>query len=180
MDISGNIVDIVAQAIYPGTITVQNGFITELRREKSGVYDTYILPGFIDAHVHVESSMLPPSEFARMASVHGTIAAVCDPHEIANVLGPAGIRFMIDDAARSPFKFYFAAPSCVPATPYETTGGYVGIQEIRLLLENSDIHLLGEVMNMPAVVNGERDITQKIEAAKNAGKPIDGHAPGLS
>lgn len=179
MNISGNIVDIVDQIIYPATITVQNGFITEIRRENSTPYDTYILPGFIDAHVHIESSLLTPSEFARLATLHGTVAAVCDPHEIANVLGMSGIRFMIDNAAKSPFKFYFGAPSCVPATPYETAGGHIGIQEIQELLGDPNIHLLCEVMNFPAVIQGESEIMRKIAAAIATGKPIDGHAPGL-
>ena len=138
-----------------------------------------MIPGFIDAHIHIESSMLTPSRFAAAATVHGTVGAVSDPHEIANVLGKEGIDFMLRDAAEVPFHFVFGAPSCVPATPYETNGATLGPSEIEALLDRDEIGYLSEVMNFPAVIKGERETIAKIEAAKRAGKPVDGHAPGL-
>ncbi len=139
----------------------------------------YVLPGFVDAHVHIESSMLTPSQFARLAVVHGTVATVSDPHEIANVLGMQGVEYMISEGKRSPFKFCFGAPSCVPATIFETAGAVLDAEDIASLLSKEEVGYLAEVMNFPGVLNGEQDLLKKLEWAKKFGKPIDGHAPGL-
>ena len=176
--ISGNIVDVVDGEIYPGTLLISKGRITDIIRNTER-YDTFIVPGFIDAHVHVESSMLVPSEFARIAALHGTIACVSDPHEIANILGIEGVRYMIDNARSVPVGFYFGAPSCVPATDFETSGAVIGLKEIKELLNMEEIHYLAEVMNFPGVIHGNADVIEKIRFAKKYGKPIDGHAPGL-
>lgn len=177
MNISGNIVDVLDRRIYPGTILVRNGRITQIT--EGGDRDTWIIPGFIDSHVHLESSMMVPSEFARLASVHGTVAAVCDPHEIANVLGIEGVEFMITNGAAVPFRFCFGAPSCVPATPFETAGAALGPAQIESLLQRKDVKFLAEVMNFPGVINGDPEIMKKIALAQKYGKPVDGHAPGL-
>ena len=176
--ISGNIVDVVDGEIYPGTLLISKGRITDIIRNTER-YDTFIIPGFIDAHVHVESSMLVPSEFARIAALHGTIACVSDPHEIANVLGIEGVRYMIDNARSVPVGFYFGAPSCVPATEFETSGAVIGPEGIAELLSMEDIHYLAEVMNFPGVILGNTEVLEKIRIAKKYGKPIDGHAPGI-
>ncbi|MCX5811641.1 MAG: adenine deaminase [Proteobacteria bacterium] len=178
MKVSANIVDVLNSTIYPGMIDIQNGRIAAITRN-NGSYDTFILPGFVDAHVHIESSMLVPSEFARLAVMHGTVATVSDPHEIANVLGMNGVRFMIENGKSVPFKFYFGASPCVPATVFETAGASLGQYEIETLLENNEIKYLSEMMNFPGVIGGDSDIMAKIGAAKKYGKPIDGHAPGL-
>lgn len=178
MMISGNIVDLLDSRIYPGTITVRNGRIEEI--VEGGKYNTWIIPGFVDSHVHVESSLLAPSEFARLAAVHGTVAAVCDPHEIANVLGMEGVEFMIENGGTVPFGFYFGAPSCVPATPFETAGASIGPAEIETLLQRNDVKFLAEMMNFPGVINRDPEVMEKIALAKKYGKPVDGHAPGLS
>lgn len=177
MKISGNIVDAVKSRIYAGTVLVRNGRIEEI--VEGGSYNTWIIPGFVDSHVHVESSLLAPSEFARLAAVHGTVAAVCDPHEIANVLGMEGVEFMIENGRSVPFRFAFGAPSCVPATPFETAGASVGPAEIESLLQRNDVKFLAEVMNFPGVINGDPQVLEKIAMAKKYGKPVDGHAPGL-
>lgn len=176
--VSGNIVDIVKREIYQGTLNVENGKITEIIRGRVKD-DQYILPGLIDSHIHIESSMLIPSEFARLAVRHGTIASVSDPHEIANVLGMKGIRFMINNGKKVPFKFYFGASSCVPATQFETSGANLGVKEIDELLQMDDIHYLSEMMNFPGVLFGDKEVMEKIAIAKKYNKPIDGHAPGL-
>lgn len=178
MEISGNIIDIPARRIYPGTITVTDGKISRIT-ENQGTYTNYILPGFVDAHVHVESSMLTPSEFARLAVVHGTIATVSDPHEIANVLGVEGVRYMLDNGKTVPFKFCFGAPSCVPATTFETAGAVVTVEDVTQLLALPEVLYLTEMMNFPGVLYQQPDVMAKIAAAQQAGKPVDGHAPGL-
>jgi adenine deaminase len=178
-NISGNIVDIQNWDIFPGTIKINKGKITEITREKNE-YKDFIIPGFVDAHVHIESSMLTPSEFARIAAVHGTVAIVSDPHEIANVLGINGVYYMLNNASKVPLKFCFGAPSCVPASPFETTGHALNNKDIEELLKNSKIGFLAEVMNYPGVINKDPDIMAKLNIAKNYSKPIDGHAPGLS
>lgn len=176
--VSGNIVDVVSQRIYSGTIEIKNGKIHSIIEKK--VNEThYIIPGFIDAHIHIESSMLIPSEFARIAVTHGTVASVSDPHEIANVLGIEGVKFMIQNGEKVPFKFYFGAPSCVPATSFESTGASLGIKEIDELLSSNKIYYLAEMMNFPGVLANNEEILKKIAIAKKYGKPIDGHAPGL-
>ncbi|HOG93161.1 MAG TPA: amidohydrolase family protein [Opitutaceae bacterium] len=142
-------------------------------------YRQQIAPGFVDAHVHIESSLMPPSEFARWAVVHGTVATVSDPHEIANVLGEAGVRYMLDDARRSPLKFHFGAPSCVPATDRESSGATLDAKAVAKLLARRDVYGLSEVMNYPGVLGGDPEVLAKIEAARRLGKPVDGHAPGL-
>ncbi len=179
MKVFGNIVDILQSEVYPGTIEVQGGRIANITREGNRGYDTFILPGFIDAHVHIESSMLVPSEFARLAATHGTVACVSDPHEIANVLGMDGVRYMIENGRKVPFKFYFGVPSCVPATPFETAGAWIGQKEVEALFENNEIKYLSEVMNFPGVIEGDPDMMAKIKIAQKHGKPVDGHAPGL-
>ncbi|RZB32733.1 MAG: adenine deaminase [Candidatus Argoarchaeum ethanivorans] len=177
--ISGNIVDVLHSRVYQGTLTISNGRIVDIR-EKDDKCDTYIIPGLVDAHIHIESSMLTPSEFARAAVIHGTVATVSDPHEIANVLGIKGVKYMIEDALRIPFKFYFGAPSCVPATPFETSGAVLGSDEIEELLKLKQIKYLGEVMNFPGVVNDDPEVINKINIAKKYSKLIDGHAPMLT
>lgn len=176
--VSGNVVDLTANRIYAGTIEVVGGVIARITPD-SGRYDTYLLPGFVDAHIHVESSMLPPSEFARVAVTHGTVATVSDPHEIANVLGVAGVRYMIEDGLRVPFHFCVGAPSCVPATTFETAGATLDAHAVADLLAGEHVAYLSEVMNVPGVLNGDADLLAKLAAAKRLGKPIDGHAPGL-
>ncbi|RZN15085.1 MAG: adenine deaminase [Methanosarcinales archaeon] len=176
--ISGNIVDVPHSRIYKGTLIISNGRIVDILKTDDKC-DTYIIPGLVDAHIHIESSMLTPSEFARAAVIHGTVAAVSDPHEIANVLGLKGVKYMIEDALSIPFKFYFGAPSCVPATPFETSGAVLGSGEIEELLKLKQIKYLGEVMNFPGVVNDDPEIINKINIAKKCSKLIDGHAPML-
>lgn len=178
MQISGKIIDIFHRRIFPGIITIKNGRIQSIV-ESENASSNFILPGFIDGHIHIESSMLVPSEFARIASTHGTVATVSDPHEIANVMGIDGIEFMIDNANQVPFKFFFGAPSCVPATPFETAGGKFGNEELEYLLKKENILYLSEMMNVPGVLNRDPGEMYKIELAKKYGKQIDGHAPGL-
>lgn len=174
--ISGNIVDVLNSTVYPGQIEIESGKIKKIVRD-SGNYENYIIPGFVDSHVHVESSMLVPTEFARIASVHGTVATVSDPHEIANVVGAPGIDFLIDDSSRTPFKFYFSVPSCVP---FEQGGGILSIADVERLMGYENVRCLGEVMDFVGVINGDELIMKKMEAAKKAGRVIDGHAPELS
>ncbi|MFO8055003.1 MAG: adenine deaminase [Bacteroidales bacterium] len=178
--VSGMIVDIRKNRIFPGILTVENGKISAIREsEQSRVEAQYILPGLIDAHVHIESSMLLPSEFARIAVKHGTIGTVSDPHEIANVLGKQGVEFMIKNGEKTPFKFYFGAPSCVPATPFETSGAEINLEQIEELLQHPKIKYLAEMMNFPGVLKQDKQVMEKLRAAKKHNKPADGHAPGL-
>jgi adenine deaminase len=177
-EVSGNLIDILNQQIYPATIQVTDGKISSVMPNEN-VYDQYLLPGFVDAHVHVESSMLTPSQFARLAVVHGTVATVSDPHEIANVLGVAGVEYMLKNGKEVPFKFCFGAPSCVPATTFETAGAVVSVADVEVLLQKPEVLYLTEMMNFPGVLHEQADVMEKIAAAKRAGKPIDGHAPGL-
>ena len=178
MTIQGQIVDIENKRIFKGEITFENGKILSIV-EKQHQINTYILPGFIDAHIHIESSMLVPSEFARIAVKHGTVATVSDPHEIANVLGVAGVEFMIENGKQVPFKFNFGAPSCVPATSFESAGATIDADGIKTLLENPDIKYLAEMMNYPGVLFDDDEVMKKIAWAKYYNKPVDGHAPGL-
>ncbi len=176
--LSGQIVDVVAGKIFPGKVVVTDGKITSVSRCE--VAETqFILPGLIDAHVHIESSMLVPAEFARLAVVHGTTATVSDPHEIANVLGLEGIDFMINNGKLSPFKFHFGAPSCVPATGFESSGAVIDSSQIEQLLNRDDIFYLSEMMNFPGVIYGDAEVKLKLDFAKKYNKPVDGHAPGL-
>lgn len=181
--ISGNIVDIFNRQIYFGEVTVADGRIKKIERTDAAGNGqqkaAFIMPGFIDSHVHIESSMLVPSEFAKIAAVHGTVASISDPHEIANVCGMAGVEFMIENGNTVPFKFHFGAPSCVPATIFETAGAALNAADVELLLQKDEIKYLSEMMNFPGVLSGDREVHQKIAAAKKYNKPVDGHAPGL-
>lgn len=176
--IKGKLVLIKEREIISGEITVINGRIHSISKIEDAP-DQYILPGFVDAHIHIESSMLVPSEFARMAVRHGTVATVSDPHEIANVLGIEGVNFMISNADKVPFKFYFGAPSCVPATIFETAGAELGVSEIETLLSNDKIKYLSEMMNFPGVIYQDKMVMDKLAIAHRLNKPIDGHAPGV-
>ena len=179
--IKGNIVDILHKSIFFGEVRVANGIIERIEKIHSEEEENspYILPGFIDSHVHIESSMLIPSEFARLAVLHGTTGTISDPHEIANVCGMEGVKFMIDNGSKVPFKFHFGAPSCVPATIFETAGAALNVQDVETLLAMPEIFYLSEMMNFPGVLNHDEDVMQKIAAAKKINKPVDGHAPGL-
>lgn len=176
--IKGKVVLIEKREIINGEITVLNGRIQAITKIEDAP-NQYILPGFVDAHIHIESSMLVPSEFARVAVRHGTVATVSDPHEIANVLGIEGVNFMIDNAEKVPFKFYFGAPSCVPATIFETAGAELAVPEIEMLLSNDKIHYLSEMMNFPGVIFKDKMVMEKLAIAHRLNKPVDGHAPGL-
>ena len=177
--IGGQIVDLVNSRIFSGVVVVENGKIIKIEEEPVG-NTQYIMPGFVDAHVHIESSMLVPSEFARLATCHGTVATVSDPHEIANVLGKDGIRYMIENGRKVPFKFFFGAPSCVPSTAFETAGATLNAEDIEELMASSDIYYLSEVMNYPGVIHDDTELLRKIAAARRNGKPIDGHAPAVT
>ena len=178
--IKGNIVDIIGRDIYYGVVIVENDVIVDIQRlGEERKKKPYILPGFIDAHIHIESSMLTPVAFSKIALRHGTVATVSDPHEIANVCGIDGIHFMLDNAAKSPLKFYFGAPSCVPATTFETAGAEITLKDIETLFKNPNIKYLSEMMNFPGVLYGDKAVMAKIKLAKKMGKQVDGHAPGL-
>ena len=182
--VSGNLVDIHQKKIYPAEIKVENGKIASITSSPNpdsyrDQTSNYILPGFIDAHVHIESSMLVPSEFAKLAVVHGTVATVSDPHEIANVCGMEGVEFMIENGKTVPFKFNFGAPSCVPATIFETAGATLDSVDVEKLLRRDEIKYLSEMMNFPGVLNEDEEVMKKIAAAHRLLKPVDGHAPGL-
>jgi adenine deaminase len=176
--ISGNIVDVVAKRIFKGIISIENKKIISIE-ENANVENQYILPGLIDSHVHIESSMIIPSEFARLAVIHGTVATVSDPHEIGNVLGMQGVNFMIENGKKVPFKFFFGAPSCVPATPFETSGASIDAEEIEQLMSNPEIKYLSEMMNFPGVLFEDISVMDKLAIARKYKKPVDGHAPGL-
>jgi adenine deaminase len=176
--ITGKLIDLFQRRIYPAEVTVVDGIITAVT-ETTIAADQYILPGFVDAHIHIESSMLVPTAFAQMAVIHGTVATVSDPHEIANVCGSEGVQYMIDNSKLSPFKFFFGAPSCVPATTFETAGYALDSKAVETLLHSPDIWYLSEMMNYPGVLHKDPEVMAKIAAAKRIGKPVDGHAPGL-
>jgi len=179
--VEGNVVDIKGKEIYFGKIIVENGKIKSVNKIESfdSAIKRFILPGFIDSHVHIESSMVIPSEFARLATIHGTVATISDPHEIANVCGVKGVEFMIENGKRVPFKFNFGAPSCVPATTFETAGAVINSSAVKALLEKNEVKYLSEMMNFPGVLFKDEAVMKKIEAAHSLGKPVDGHAPGL-
>ncbi|MBR2228870.1 MAG: adenine deaminase [Prevotella sp.] len=185
MDYQGHIVDVVSREIFDGTLTVEDGKIAEIKRgglpERERPYP-YLMPGFIDSHVHIESSMMVPHEFARIAVSHGTIGVIADPHEIANVLGVEGVDYMIRSGRMAQFNFCFGAPSCVPALggDVETNGATIDAEDIEKLTGRQDIGFLAEMMNYPGVLAGDGEIMRKIEAARRHGKPVDGHAPGLT
>ena len=178
MIIQGNIVDIDNKEIFKGEVQFENGKITAIRKSNHTIED-YIIPGFVDAHIHIESAMLVPSEFAKIAVTHGTIATVSDPHEIANVLGVKGVDFMIENGKKVPLKFNFGAPSCVPATSFESAGAIIDADDIKKMMANPDIKYLAEMMNYPGVLSDDDEVLKKIAWAKHYNKPIDGHAPGL-
>lgn len=179
MQIKSNYIDIKNKEIFPAKISIENGKIKSIEKIDE-VLETYILPGFVDAHVHIESSMLVPTEFAKKAVIHGTVATVSDPHEIANVLGKEGVYYMIENGKKCPFKFNFGAPSCVPATNFETAGAEVTAEDIDELMSLNEIKYLAEMMNYPGVLFNDKLVMDKIAIAKNHNKPIDGHAPGLT
>lgn len=176
--IQGQYVDILNKRIYPATVLIQEGIVVSIT-ECATAPNQFILPGFIDSHVHIESSMLVPSSFARLAVVHGTIGTISDPHEIANVCGLEGVQYMIDNGKKVPFHFFFGAPSCVPATAFETAGASINSVDTAKLLASPDIFYLSEMMNFPGVLHQDTEVMQKIKAAHAIGKPVDGHAPGL-
>jgi adenine deaminase len=178
MVVQGNIVDIFNKEIFKGEVQFENGKITTIRKSNHTI-ENYILPGFVDAHIHIESSMLVPSEFAKIAVTHGTVATVSDPHEIANVLGVKGVDFMIQNGKKVPLKFNFGAPSCVPATSFETAGAIIDSEDIQKMMANPDIKYLAEMMNYPGVLYDDAEVLKKIAWAKQFNKPIDGHAPSL-
>ncbi len=178
MKISGYIIDLFKKEIYKGCIKIKENIIEDVVIENNSE-ERYIVAGLIDSHIHIESSMLVPSRFAEAAVKHGTVAVVCDPHEIANVLGTDGVEFMIDNGRKVPLKFFFGAPSCVPATSFEESGAKIGIRELRKLLAKDEVKYLSEMMNFPGVINDDREVIRKIKIAKEMNKPVDGHAPGL-
>ncbi len=177
--LAGQIVDVHARRVFPGVVEWRRGRITAVCEVASVRERRLILPGFVDAHIHIESSLLPPAEFARLAVVHGTVATVSDPHEIANVLGARGVAWMIADGKRTPLKFNFGAPSCVPATTFETAGAALDANAVARLLARRDVRYLAEVMNFPGVLGGDPALRTMMDVARKLGKPIDGHAPGL-
>jgi adenine deaminase len=177
--LTGQIVDLHRRRVFPGVVEWRRGRISSIREDASVRERRLIMPGFVDAHIHIESSLLPPAEFARLAVVHGTVATVSDPHEIANVLGSRGVAYMIADGKRTPLKFNFGAPSCVPATAFETAGATLDANAVARLLARPEVRYLAEVMNFPGVLGGDPTLRTMIEVAKKLGKPIDGHAPGL-
>ena len=180
-NISIQLVDILNKSIYPASVTIADGRIQSIQpiEEREITTKGYLMPGFIDSHVHIESSMLIPSEFARLALVHGTVGTVSDPHEIANVCGMEGVEFMIANGKQVPFKFNFGAPSCVPATIFETAGAALDSKDVTALLQKPEVKYLSEMMNFPGVLHKDPEVMKKIAAAHAAGKPVDGHAPGL-
>ncbi len=180
MELKGWIVDILNHRTYAGKVRIEKGKIAEIVEvHDPAIPQQYIIPGFVDSHVHIESSMLIPSEFARLAVVHGTVATISDPHEIANVCGMRGVQYMIEDGKKVPFHFYFGAPSCVPATTFETAGATLDAEEVKQLLMMDEIHYLSEMMNFPGVLFEDEEVMKKIKYAKELNKPVDGHAPGL-
>lgn len=179
IEISGHIVDVKNQQIFDGIIMVDHGRIYNIKKSHI-VEDQYVMPGFIDSHVHIESTMLLPENFAKIAARHGTVGVVADPHEIGNVLGVKGVEFMIESARKTNFHFCFCAPSCVPATNFETVGHRIDSKDIALLLQNPEIYGLAEMMNYPGVIYEDPEVLRKIEHARKMGKPIDGHAPGVT
>lgn len=185
MKFTAYILDVLTDSVYPARITIEDGIFKQIipiqvTEETKIDVDGLLLPGFIDSHIHIESSMITPAQFARIAVRHGTTSVVCDPHEIANVCGIDGIEFMIENSKTVPFNFYFTAPSCVPATGFETSGAVLNSDEIEYLLQKDEVVALGEMMNFPGVINGDGEVLRKLELARQYRKPIDGHAPLVS
>jgi len=179
MKISGKLIDIHNRDIYPAEITISGSRIERIQKVQSAP-EVFIMPGLIDAHIHIESSMITPGAFAVAAVKHGTCSVVSDPHEIANVLGIKGVEFMMEDARKVPLKFWFGAPSCVPATNFETNGASINSEQVGLLLGNDEIKYLSEMMNFPGVIYDDSEVLKKISLAKTLNKPVDGHAPGIT
>jgi adenine deaminase len=178
MTIKTNYVDIKRRTIFAAQIEIAGDKIVNIIPIDESV-EGYAIPGFVDAHVHIESSMLIPSEFARIAVLHGSVGTVSDPHEIANVMGLEGVYYMINNGKKVPFKFNFGAPSCVPATSFETAGAEIDVEGIKELMSNKDIKYMAEMMNYPGVIFDDPMVLAKLAAAKAVNKPIDGHAPGV-
>ncbi|MHC1598051.1 MAG: adenine deaminase [Candidatus Methanofastidiosia archaeon] len=176
--IEGNIIDVINGEIYPGIIHFNDKICRIVQNDKS--YDKYIVPGYIDAHIHIESTMLPPSSFSWAVAPHGTVAVIADPHEIANVMGTSGVEYMVEDAKNALINIYFTAPSCVPATRFETSGATLNADSISKLMKRKEFVALGEMMNYPGVINGDAECLGKIACAKKNGKPVDGHCPGIT
>ena len=184
MPFTAYILDVLTNSVYPARITINNGVFEEIvpivsDDNLSVDVEGLLIPGFIDSHIHIESSMLTPAQFAKIAVRHGTTSVVCDPHEIANVCGIEGIEFMIENAHQVPFNFYFSAPSCVPATTFETAGATLNSDDIEFLLKKDEVVALGEMMNFPGVLNGDEEVLRKLKLARDYNLPIDGHAPLL-
>src|SRR5665811_1625145 len=179
MKVSGQLVDIHTRNIYPAVLSILDGKILKVEKVQKAP-EVFIIPGLIDAHIHIESSMITPGAFSLAAVKHGTCGVVSDPHEIANVLGIKGVEFMINDAKKVPLNFFFGAPSCVPATKFESNGANMDHTIVRKLLERSDIRYLSEMMNFRGVIYKDSEVLKKLDCAKELNKPIDGHAPGLS
>ncbi|MFW6100882.1 MAG: adenine deaminase [Bacteroidota bacterium] len=177
--ITGNVVDIPGKRTFPGKVHIGSGVIQKIEFTKESVDDGYILPGLVDGHIHIESSMLSPQQFTKTAIQHGTVGTVSDPHEIANVLGEEGIQFMINNAKPAPLKINFGVPSCVPATPFETSGSVIDSEKVKQLIQEDHFRYLSEMMNFPGVLAKDEEVMKKIKSAQAVGKPIDGHAPGL-
>jgi adenine deaminase len=185
MKFTAYILDVLTDSVYPARITIADGIFKEIvpihvTEETKIDVDGLIVPGFIDSHIHIESSMMTPAQFAKVAVRHGTTAVVCDPHEIANVCGIEGVEFMIENASTVPFNFYFAAPSCVPATAFETSGAKLDSEDIEYLLKKPEMVALAEMMNYPGVIGADNEVLSKLKIARMYKKPIDGHAPLVS
>jgi len=179
----GKVINVLTHEIYEAEIAIYDDMIAGVGNGYKGereidLQGKFVCPGFIDAHVHIESSMVPPREFAKVVIPHGVTTVISDPHEIANVLGLEGIRFMLEDAKYGPMSMYVDAPSCVPATNMETSGSQLEFYDLATLLTNPWVIGLGEVMNYPGVIHADKQVLQKIKTF--AGKPIDGHAPGVT
>ena len=175
----GNIYDIGSGKFVKGEIKIMGDRIIDILPTSKSC-SNYIIPGFIDSHIHIESSLLFPAAFSQIAITHGTVAAIADPHEIANVLGSEGIRLMKVNADQADLKFYFGAPPCVPATDFETSGATITTNDIKNLFDSGTCHHLAEVMNYPGVIHHDSELMAKINIAKSFGKIIDGHAPNLT
>ena len=185
MQFTSYMLDVLTDSVYPARITIEDGIFKEIvpiqvSEETQIDVEGLMLPGFIDSHIHIESSMMTPAQFAKVAVRHGTTAVVCDPHEIANVHGIDGVEFMIENASTVPFNFYFAAPSCVPATSFETSGAVLDSEDIEYLLQKPEVVALAEMMNFPGVIGADEEVLRKLRIARKYNKPIDGHAPLVS
>ena len=170
----GNIVDVVSRRVFPGRVLIENGRIAQVEELPAAECQegVFIMPGFVDSHIHIESTLMTPQNYARMAVANGVVAAVCDPHEIANVLGTEGIEYMIADGKGVRFNFNYAVPSCVPSTEFETAGARLGAEDVAVLIGKEEVVALAEVMNVPGVVYEDPDMLAKLQAAKDAGSRL--------